>query len=211
MPSLAVGFDLAIRKALGIAEAGETIRAVSKPRSLVHGELTVPRLEALHEMAYLRIFVGWENFVEDAFLRMMCGYHSAMYVPQFQPGKAKEVTLASAQARLFQGKPYLLWHNPKYLVDRSSAWFASGPVELVTRSNYSRLEWLAFLRHRIAHGSKDARLKADTATIGLTGRRYAGSSAGRFLRDWNPSATPPQRWLQTIGDELASLAAQITP
>jgi hypothetical protein len=211
MPALASEFRAAIGTALGIAEAGETIRAVSPARSTAHRELTLSRLEALHEMAYLRIFVRWENFVEGSFLRMMCGYHSDIYAPTFLPGKSRHSTLRSAQAALFQGKDYLLWHNPKQLTGRSQAWFVEGPHEIVALSSYTRLEWFAFVRHRIAHGSKDAQHKANAATIGLCGRRYPGSSAGRFLRDWNTAATPPQRWLHTIGDELASLASQIAP
>jgi hypothetical protein len=211
MPGLGSRFRAAVTVAVGIAEAGEIVRALSAPRSRIHHELSLSRLEALHEMAYLRIFVEWENFVEASFLRMMCGYESVIYVPSFAAGKTRQASLAAAQTALFAGKDYLLWHNPRYMRDRSRAWFAGGPHELVAISNLTRLEWFAAVRHRIAHGSDDAGRKIDAATVGLCGRRYRGSSAGRFLRAWDTSASPPKRWLHTIGDELASLAAQICP
>jgi hypothetical protein len=211
MPRLAAGFGMAVTAAVGIAEAGEIVRALSSPRGRIQQELSAPRLEALHEMAYLRIFVEWEQFLEATFLRMMCGYESSLYVPSFAPGRGRQGTIAAAQAALFGGRDFLLWHNPGRVRDRGSDWFVRGPHELVVGSNLTRLEWFASVRHRVAHASEDARRKLDAATIGLAGRRYRGSSAGRFLRDWDASASPPARWLHSIGDELSNLARQISP
>src|SRR5690349_9661520 len=112
MPRLAAGFQDAVTSAVGIAEAGEIARALSPPRGAVRRELTISRLEALHEMAYLRIFVEWENFLEATFLRMMCGYQCPHYVPTFPTGKSRQPSLGDAQRELFGGRDYLLWHNP---------------------------------------------------------------------------------------------------
>jgi hypothetical protein len=211
MPGLGSTFRAAVATAVGLAEAGEIIRALSAPRGRVHRELPLSRLEALHEMAYLRIFVQWETFIEATFLRMMCGYESSLYAPQFVFGKNRQSTLRDAQSALFGSKDFLLWHNPRLVRDRARDWFTLAPHELVAVSNFTRLEWFAAVRHRIAHGSTDARHKLDLATIGLCGRRYSASSAGRFLRDWDTSVSPPQRWLHSIGDELGNLAVQIAP
>ncbi len=211
MPGLAREYHSAVAAALGIARAGDIIRDLSKPGSRTYRELSVARLDALYEMAYLRIFVGWEYFVEASFLRMMCGYHSPIWTPGFPSGKARLTTLGGAQIALYKGRRYLLWHNPKDIRDRGREWFSAGPHELVAVSSFSRLEWFAAVRHRIAHGSDDARRQLDNATINLCGRRFRGSSAGRFLRTWDESTTPRRRWLSTMGDELASLAAQIAP
>ena len=211
MPGLAREYRSAVAAALGIARAGDIIRDLSKPGSRARRELSVARLDALYEMAYLRIFVGWEYFVEASFLRMMCGYQSPIWTPGFSSGKARLTTLSAARIALYKGRRYLLWHNPKDIRDRSQEWFDTGPHELVAISSFSRLEWFAAVRHRIAHGSDDARSQLDIATINLCGRRFRGSSAGRFLRAWDESTMPRQRWLSTVADELANLAAQITP
>lgn len=163
------------------------------------------------ERKVVRIFVEWENFLEATFLRMMCGYESSVYIPSFAAGKKRQGTLVAAQSQLFGPRDYLLWHNPRAIQGRGQDWFVGGPHEVVTASNFTRLEWFASVRHRVAHGSEDARRKLDTATINLNGRRYRGSSAGRFLRDWDHSVSPSLRWLNSIGDELAGLAAQISP
>jgi hypothetical protein len=212
MPALAAEFRATAKSAVGLPEAGETVREVGGQGTIVRRELTPLRLMALYEMAYLRMFVAWESFLEETFLRTMCGYESAQYIPIFKSGQSRQPNLKDAfQALLFPGQDYLLWHNPKRIKRWAESWFDQGPHELVIASNLSRLEWLGAIRHRIAHGSKDARTKMDKATTGLAGRRYAGSSPGRFLRSWNEASQPRERWLYTIRSELSGLAGQISP
>src|SRR5690349_178003 len=57
MPQLAGRFAAAVARAEGIAVAGEIVRSTSPTRSAAYREFRTSRLEALHEMAYLRIFV----------------------------------------------------------------------------------------------------------------------------------------------------------
>lgn len=211
MPKLGTQFNRSISDALTLAEAGELARLNLPPGSIAAREWRTARLEALYETAYLRIFIQWEVFLEDAFLRMMCGYVSPLYNPTFLPGKQRSSTIADAQTRLFAGQDFLLWHNPGSVRKRAVAWFKTAPHEVVIDSNLSRLASFAEVRHRVAHGSAHARLQFDGATMGLAGRRYQASSAGRFLRDWDRSRTPAARWLQSIGSELGSLANQIAP
>lgn len=211
MPPLAVAFAAAVGQAVDLAEAGELIRNAAKKDAVAYRELRPSRLEALHELAYLRVFVQWENFLEAAFLRMQCGYISPIYVPVLHAGKTRPHTLDDAFQALGRGRDYLLWHHPPAIVNRAVEWLVHGPHELVISSNQTRLEWFAAIRHGIAHRSADARAKVNNATLGLAGRRYRGASAGRFLRDWAPGTTQPQRWLNVIADELVALARQITP
>src|SRR3954468_2679348 len=106
MPPLALRFAGAVTRAAGIAEAGEIVRASATPGSVVQRELRVSRLEALHEMAYLRIFVEWELFLEEAFFRSQCGYVSSLYAPVFAAGQQRQKTLADARAALYGSQPY---------------------------------------------------------------------------------------------------------
>jgi hypothetical protein len=211
MPALASRFADAVDAAIGIAEAGEIVRSGAAKGSVIYRELRLSRLEALHEMAYLRVFVEWENFLEASFLRMQCGFESPLYKPVLAAGCTRPRTLVDAQAALYGSQQYLLWHNPHRTVARAQKWFVGCPHEVVTLSNISRLEWFGAVRHGIAHRSDDAASKLDAATIGLVGRRYRGSSAGRFLRDWDAGTTPDARWLQSIAAELVGLANQMCP
>jgi hypothetical protein len=212
MPAMAVEFRRTLRASAELPEAGELVRDASKPGTVAYQQLTPQRLMALYEMAYMRMFVAWESYLEATFLRTMCGYVSPTYTPTFQAGQNRQPTLRHAYgALLLPGQYYLLWHSPPRVRKWAAAWFVGSPHELVIASNLARLEWFGAIRHRIAHGSEDAREKMDKATLGLAGRRFAASSPGRFLRTWNGASQPQERWLYTIAAELAALSAQISP
>ena len=212
MPALAAEFRRTVRAAAELPEAGELLRDSSKKGTVVYQQLTPHRLMALYEMAYMRMFVAWETYLEMTFLRYMCGYVSPIYTPQFQPGQQRVTTLPKAYgALLLPGHYYLLWHSPPRVRKWAASWFVGSPHELVIASSLSRLEWFGAIRHRIAHGSEDARQKMDKATRGLAGRRFAASSPGRFLRSWNGASQPQERWLYTIAAELSALSTQISP
>src|SRR5712672_2619521 len=40
--------------------------------------LDLNKLELLYELAYLRFFIQWEVFLEQSFLRYLCGYSSSV-------------------------------------------------------------------------------------------------------------------------------------
>src|SRR5260221_405683 len=146
MPALATRFGAKVDQALDLAEAGERVRTLAGPRTPIAQVLYPARLEALYELAYLRIFVTWEVFLEDVFLRMLCGYSSPIYTPIFQTGKSRSATLPDARVALLGPLRFLLWHNPQYLVDRGARWFVGCPHELVARSSFSQIEWLSYVR-----------------------------------------------------------------
>jgi hypothetical protein len=79
MPPLGTRFAEAAARAATIAQAGELARSDARPGSRTYRELTPPRLEALYEMAYLRVFIAWEDLLEESFLRFMCGYECTAY------------------------------------------------------------------------------------------------------------------------------------
>ncbi len=209
LKGIAQRFSDACGAARGLAEAGERVRVIGGASA--RDALTLPRLEYLYEIAYLRVFIAWEAFLEETFVRYMCGF--AGTAGQMQPAGNMQhhPTIAAARGALYGSQSYLLWHNPKTVVARSKVHFVGGLHETVVQSHITRIEWFAHVRHRVAHGQNDARQKFDVATMNLAGRRYQGSRVGRFLRDTDPSVSPPARWLATIADELEGLAGQLAP
>lgn len=192
--------------AIGIVKAGE-VAHISGGLS-IRKHWNVSRLEALHELAYLRVFAAWEVCLESVFYRSLCGYASR--AGQETVGGGYFRTLAHAESAVLKARPFVLWHDPQKVVDRCRAFIVSGlrVQEITIASNLARLEYFAFTRHRIVHDQTDAKRKFDSATIQLTGRTYPGSRPGRFLRDWS-TTSPRQRWLDLIIGELISLAGQI--
>jgi hypothetical protein len=212
MPSLAQRFATDVDRAVGIARAGELAWLDAKPASVTRRELRGARIDVLYEMAYLRLFVGWEIFLEETFLRMMCGWSSPLYTPALVSPHRPFGTISSARSALYGGKDYLLWHNPGVVSKRCNKWFQNGIHAQVIASSEARLEWFAAVRHRIAHGSDQVKREMNTASTGLAGRRYPGASAGRFLRSWREAEPLQQeRWLRAIADELSRLAHQMSP
>lgn len=192
-----------------LAVIGERAKADAAPRSFTRAHLTPARLESLYEMAYLRMFVSWEAYLEQVFLRYLCGYSSRYGTAPLNSGISYFSTLANAENALYGNSAFLLWHNPSTVADRSRQFFRLGTIENVVSSSTARLNALAAIRHRIAHDQDDARRKFDSATMMFTGKRYRGSQPGSFLRDWDTSVAPSIRWLDSLGRELAGLALQI--
>jgi hypothetical protein len=207
MPPLATQFEKLVGKALNIAQAGEIIRKTGDLE--IRRQLPPARLEAIYEMAYLRIFLSWESFLEESFVRYLCGYVPAgglinLINPPFR-------NLNDAHLAILDRKEYVSWTSPKIVIQRSKDFIDDGPHEVVFKSSKAWLESLSAIRNRIAHGSTHARKQFDIATMNLVGKRYPGSSSGRFLRDWNKWVNPPVRWIHTLGDGLKNLAIQIVP
>src|SRR5260221_12742426 len=75
MPPLAVQFRQRVSEALALARAGD-LAAAAPLGAPLRSEWHVARVELLYELAYLRIFVEWELFLEQTFLRYLCGYVS---------------------------------------------------------------------------------------------------------------------------------------
>ena len=210
MPALATSFASEVDSATALADAGEELRVIvshdTKQRSL----LSTTRMVLLYELAYLRLFLAWEVFLEESFLRYLCGYTSAHGQDVPKSGNYA-ATIAAARAALYGDNDFLLWHNVDQVVKRANVWFQHSRHDIVLSSNQGRVRHFAAVRHRVAHAQEDARTKFDAATMALVGRRYPASRPGRFLRDWVPGASPPNRWLYEIARDLRNLAYQITP
>jgi hypothetical protein len=198
--------DVAV--ATELARAGERARTLLMSSTGIRNTLTVTRLEALYEVSYVKLFTHWEKFLEDSFLRHLCGFVSS-HGPSTLVAGAFDKTLADAHVRVAGGQPFLLWHNVQKVVARGQKYFVAGRHETVLQSHLARLEWFSAVRHRIAHLHDDARVKFDTATMGLAARRVPASRAGTFLRQWAPHLIPSSRWLDVIASELIAVGQQV--
>jgi len=211
MPRLTAGLALQLEistdSALALATAGEIIRSNLVPASIAYKELTIARLEALYELAYLRIFLTWEAFLEESFLRYLCGFHNSAGPVALKVGRFS--TIDDARVAVLAGSRFVSWYNPVSVVRRAQRFCINSPHELVVVSVQTQLEWYAAIRGRIAHASTYARGEFDQATLGLAGRRIRGSRPGSFLRTIDHGAG--KRWLHVLADGFKGLAGQITP
>ncbi len=212
MPRRMPRFDRALfheaQSALGIVKAGEMAHLSG---GSIQREWSLSRLEALHELAYLRVFAAWETCLESVFYRSLCGYASTAGQEMLVSGRYYP-NLAAAEAAVLGGNAYALWHSPQKVIDRCSRFIAPGSPrcqETVIASNLTTLINLACIRHRIVHDQSDAKNKFDAVTTTMATRTYPASRPGKFLRDRDTSTSPPKRWLDVTTAELISLAQQI--
>ena len=209
MPPLTAEFRQHVADAIGLVHAAELARSQARHRSVTWRALHFTRLQILYEIAFLRIFVAWESFLEATFHRYLCGYVSHVGQAQLLPTQVYSPTIGAAEQRVLGNQQYVLWHNPNKVIARSGLYFVGAPHQVVIGSNLARLEAMANVRHRVAHAHKDARAKFDGATTLFVGRRYPGSRPGAFLRDEDNTQTPPTRWLEILGTELSAIAVQV--
>lgn len=204
--SLADQFGVEVRKALDLIEATEKVRS-SNPSAQVKRDFSIYRIELIYELAYLRIFLFWEQFLEESLVRYLCGYENA-HGRELLTSGVYDRRIEDARNRIRRGRSFLLWHNPQEVVNRARGYIASGTHETVINSNLIDLQHFANIRHRIAHLQEDARRKFDTASMRLCGKRFHGARPGKLLRH---KFSPTVRWVEKIGGDLLNLAKQITP
>lgn len=207
MPSLNVSFSFEVGRAVQLAQVVENARTGSPIGSVARRELTLARTEAIYEAAYLRLFLAWETFLEQTFLRYLCGQVSGLGGCTLSNPPYR--TIPAAHVAVLSGHDFVSWADPAKVVQRSKRYMSKGFHEIVLASDQARLTHFKSIRNRIAHPSQFARNQFDAATRALAVRRYSGSSAGKFLRDKATLAPYPKLWLELIGDELVSLASQI--
>jgi hypothetical protein len=215
-------FDLALSQqaalALKIVQAGEFMRISGWTTGKTLW--TQYRIEALYELAFLRIFSCWEAIIEDVFYRSLCGYGFSSWMEQVMPSKRPSgrlyyPTIAAAEAAVLNGGDFLLWHDTHKVLSRYRQWLQPHAVSNhgqanVISSQQSMLQFFSRIRHRIAHSQqKDARRKFDAATTQFASRIYPASRPGSLLRDHVFGISPPQTWLTHSVNTLVSLSQQL--
>jgi hypothetical protein len=182
-----------------------------------HAQLKTPRagltltgLELSYQLIFLKVFLLWENSIEQIFYRLLCGYGSNSGVEPLKPGVSFSKSIDDSEQIILGGADYTLWHNPAALLRKSDRYFdpQTSYFRGVIAANTASLTLYANIRHRIAHSQSHAQAKFDAATMTLAGRRYPGSSAGKFLRD-NSTGVPPKQWLNYIIDDLYDVMHQL--
>lgn len=216
MPPLAQEFDDQVAKCLQLATSVELARTRLSDHRLHSGPALFhpARLEAFYEIAFLRIYVQWEVFLEETFIRYLCGYESS-YGPA--PLLRRPFpTLAAARAAVLGDSDYVSWQRPSAIARRCRKHMANANRqpppsncfhESVVLSYSYQLEAIAAIRNRIAHRSKHSKAEFENATMQLAGKRFSGASVGRFLRTHSGN----RRWLTSLANDLIQLAYQITP
>ena len=201
-----------IDEAVQLVRAAELVRTAVPVHSHARRGFSFRQIEAMYELAYLRVFASWEVFLEESFLRLMCGYQSAGVCHQTSAPAPRRIE--DARVAVLGGRSFKPWHDPTIIVNRTAVFFVATalpqvPHHVVVGSALVLIKDFSAIRHHVAHLTDDTCVKYHAATMRLCGARF-GRRAGRFLRSEHVDAVSGlhSRWLDRICVDLKALASQ---
>jgi len=173
--------------------------------------LGIPRiqLEIIVEMAFLRIFVAWESFLEESFIRYAVGAASpsgytlnALIHPQ-NIGHALELVLS--------GRDYVPWNSASEVTRRSALYFQDGePYRSALETAATELDEMNTIRNRITHKSINSKSNFNAFIRRKFGHGVRGMTPGRFLLTL-PSSPPPNTFLDYYIEVIRVASNMIVP
>ena len=183
MPRTLPAFDTVFKKecskALKLTQNMEVI-FLSTSNNQNKKIISLQELEYAYEIAYLRIFVAWEDFLETTLYRLLCGYITPSGAEPLKASCRYFPNIASAEAAILNGRDYKLWHNPDTVANRANGILHLSRYETILKSASSDIVHFANVRHRIVHSQKDAKDKFNTTTVNLCGRRFLAARLVAF-------------------------------
>lgn len=168
------------------------------------------QLEIITEFAFLRIFMAWEIFLEDSFLRYLVGTKSPSgYEPKLKID-CKNMVIARGILSPDGGK-IIKWNSPSDIISRASKYFKDGEpytTNLETISTY--FQEMNTIRNRITHKSDESKQKFINFIRGKFGYGIRGITPGRFLlRKFNQNKN--YSFLDFYIDVIKSSSLKIVP
>lgn len=143
--------------------------------------LNQPQVDLIFELAFLKIFIAWEQFLEDTFARYVCGASS---LSGKKPRRNVTVRyLGRALNIIYGNQSYADWTSVDVVIDRANRFFNQGePYTTPLQSATAELRNMKKIRNHIVHHSKKSREDFNTLLVNTYGFRPQGMSTGRFLR-----------------------------
>lgn len=171
----------------------------------------VRNVELFAGLALLRIHVAWESFLENTFLRYMCGAKSPAGYQPILLGTGRESSISAARQKLLGSRSrYLDWTH-QATIRAANQYFDLGEPFVTGLSSVSReLEEVNILRNRFAHRSDYSVTQFRMVVRRTYGYMPNGMTVGRFLLLSNPT-TGSGISLEVYGNSLAGAARTIVP
>jgi len=139
------------------------------------------RICQINEMAFLDMFLAWEDFLEESFIRYMCG---AVTITRYRPKVSVAPVNLDHALRFFIVKPrdYVEWSSGQQVIERAEMVFHDGePYKSSIRPSLTDLDDMRQIRNAIAHHSGASLRKFETVVRRLLGSRPRGLNPGLFL------------------------------
>ena len=161
------------------------------------------------ELAFLQLFLAWEDFLEHSFVRYICGAKTASgYAPSRY---VRPPTMRDAQNMICQPRrPYADWTDVEDVIRLANVYFKNGePYESGLRPLLVDLRHMTVIRNSIAHRSEQSHLQLEDITRGLVGYVPRALTAGVLLKRTVPGE--PHTFLEKYCEVVRTAAQRIIP
>ena len=150
------------------------------------------RIELITELAFLKLYISWERFLEQSFIRFMCGAQNIGGLPAAR--FVHPISIEHALNILRQNQRYIDWTIASDVIGRGRLYFRDGePISTVIGGSLSYLDEMKIIRNSIAHQSREVDKPFRNLVRQKMGNVPPGMAAGRFLMSKiPPSATSTQ-------------------
>jgi hypothetical protein len=196
-----------VRAGLDLATRANELRWIDEEGQVVR--VGVRRVEDVGALSMLRIQLGWEAFLEDIFIRYMCGARTAA---GFEPVllEPRQKSLENARVELLGKQLFLSWSVANTL-QRAEKYFGEGePFISALRVIRTTITEMNVVRNRIAHSSDYAREQFREVVRTHLGFVPRGMSPGRFLLTEVPGS-PGERFIDGFGLRLIAAGTLLVP
>ncbi len=190
LASVRAEFNNRLRSSVNVVDRLQDYRVREPNRAR---PLSPAERERLAEMAWIQLFLAWEEFLEETFVRYLVGARP----PRGRRPHPLIVVRSLEQARkliLGEGRSYLDWTEPNRLISRAELFFKDGePYRTAIQSASLHLSRMKKIRNRIAHRSRTAEKKYEELLLELYGPGRRSRTPGHILLSPPPqSALPAQ-------------------
>jgi hypothetical protein len=192
--------ELARQKLLLSQASQYELRTGRGPRPLKPKELAL-----IAELAYLKVFLSWERFLEQSFLRYLCGCKDKrikMRCFVVFPNLEHASMLVTPE-----GRRYAEWADASTVRERAKRFFKNGePYWSALGQVMQRLDEMRIIRNCIAHQSSHASTRFEGIVRQAIGTVPRGITPGDFLLR---IATGPNTYFASYTETLAITTARI--
>lgn len=198
-------FELSLDEALNL-EAESNAYRVQNPRGeFIH--IGSRRKELFASIALLRMHMSWEDFLENVFVRYLCGGRTASgYSPILL--QAPFSVINTAYSSLLDGNKFVNW-NPNNVNTLALRFFNLGePFSSAISASQNKLSEINIVRNRFAHRSDFAAHEFETIIRNTLGYIPRGINSGRWLMMIDPS-NPGLRFIDGYASILRVTARSI--
>lgn len=165
------------------------------------------RIYQINEMAFLRMFLAWEDFLEESFIRYMCG---AVTRTRYCPKVYVSPMNLDHALKFFIVKPrnYVEWLSGQQVIERAEMVFRDGePYKSAIRPLLTDLDDMRQIRNSIAHRSGTSWKRFETLVRRILGSRPHRLTPGLFLGLTHAGVGKP--YIEHYKDVLSVAASRI--